>query len=216
MEQSRNDLSDSYDAVAEEYAAHLFDELEHKPFDRRMLDWLVEKVQARGMICDLGCGPGQIARYLTERGVHVCGIDFSPEMIRRARELNPGITFQQGDMLDLADVADEAFGGVAAFYSIVHVPRERMTDALRETRRVLCAGGVLLLTFHVGSETVHRDELFGKRVSLDFLFFETGEMKEYLAAAGFALEEVIERDPYPEVEYPSRRAYIFARKPKSA
>jgi hypothetical protein len=26
--------------------------------------------------------------------------------------------------------------------------------------------------------------------------------------------EVIERDPYPDVEYPSRRAYVFASKPE--
>jgi hypothetical protein len=32
--------------------------------------------------------------------------------------------------------------------------------------------------------------------------------------AGFEIEEIIERDPYaPEVEYQSRRAYIFAQKP---
>jgi hypothetical protein len=53
----------------------------------------------------------------------------------------------------------------------------------------------------------------GGKVSVDFLFFETEEMKSYLIAAGFGLEEVIKRDPYPEaVEYQSRRAYIFAKK----
>ena len=56
----------------------------------------------------------------------------------------------------------------------------------------------------------------GARGSLDFIFFETGEMKDHLKLVGFELEEVIERDPYPEVEYPSRRAYIFARKPSLA
>ena len=30
--------------------------------------------------------------------------------------------------------------------------------------------------------------------------------------AGFEEVEVIERDPYPGVEYPSRRAYLFARR----
>ncbi len=59
---------------------------------------------------------------------------------------------------------------------------------------------------------VHRDEFLGEEVSLDFIFFETEEMKGHLKAVGFELEEVIERDPYAEVEYPSRRAYIFARK----
>jgi hypothetical protein len=69
-----------------------------------------------------------------------------------------------------------------------------------------------LLTFHIGSETVHRDEWWGKDVSIDFNFLETAEIKEHLEAAGFELQEVIERDPYAEIEFPSRRAYIFAGK----
>jgi hypothetical protein len=65
----------------------------------------------------------------------------------------------------------------------------------------------------IGQEIKHLDEWWGKKVSLDFLFFETREMKSYLTTAGFGLEEIIERDPYPEaIEYPSRRAYIFAKK----
>ncbi len=50
-------------------------------------------------------------------------------------------------------------------------------------------------------------------MSLDFTLFETEEMKGYLKAAGFELEEVIERDPYPDIEVPTRRAYLFAGKP---
>jgi hypothetical protein len=50
-------------------------------------------------------------------------------------------------------------------------------------------------------------------VSLDFYFFETEEMKAYLTQAGFELEEVIERDPYPDIEVQTRRAYVFAKKP---
>ena len=46
-----------------------------------------------------------------------------------------------------------------------------------------------------------------------FHFFGTEEMKGYLRTAGFEIEEVIERDPYPDVEYQSRRAYIFAKNP---
>ena len=55
-----NDVQESYDKVARAYAEHFRDELVHKPFDRKMLDWLVEKVGQLGSICDLGCGPGHI------------------------------------------------------------------------------------------------------------------------------------------------------------
>lgn len=207
-------LQSSYDRVAESYAGQFRDEMEKKPFDRKMLDWLAEKVGSLGAICDMGCGPGQVARYLQERGMKVCGTDLSPEMVRQARNLNPDISFQPGDMLALTDVADNSYGGVAAFYSIVNLPRTSVTQALQELRRVLRPNGVLLLAFHLGQGIKHLDEFLGAAVSLDFFFFETEEVKGYLKTAGFELEEAIERDPYSEdVEYPSRRAYIFARKP---
>jgi len=50
-------------------------------------------------------------------------------------------------------------------------------------------------------------------VSMDFYYFEPKEMEEYLSSAGFECIETIVRPPYPEVEYQSQRAYIFARKP---
>lgn len=206
------ELRSSYDQVADDYAAEFRDEMERKPFDRKMLDWLAEKVGDLGVICDMGCGPGQIARYLSHHGVKVCGVDLSPVMVERAQSLNPAIPFQQGDMLALTNVRDDYYGGVAAFYSIIHVSRHSVIQALRELRRVLRPKGILLLTFHIGQETIHRDEWWGKEVSLDFVFYETEEMKGYLNTAGFELQEVIERDPYPEVEYPSRRAYVFASK----
>jgi hypothetical protein len=48
---------------------------------------------------------------------------------------------------------------------------------------------------------------------VDYLLFTSEEMTGYLRAAGFAIESVRERDPYPDVEHPSRRSYIVARKP---
>ncbi len=207
------DLQGSYDRVAADYAEQFRDEMEKKPFDRTMLDWLAERVGSLGVICDMGCGPGQIARYLHSRGAPVCGVDLSAEMVKHAQRLNPDIPFQQGDMLALKGVAENAYGGIAAFYSILHIPRASVVAALSELKRVLRPQGTLLLTFHVGQEVKHLDTWWDKPVSLDFLFFETDEMRGYLEAAGFALDEVIQRDPYPDREVQTRRAYLFAHKP---
>jgi SAM-dependent methyltransferase len=204
----------SYDAVADEYVQRIFDELQHKPLDRELLDRFADRVREVGPACDLGCGPGQVARYLHERGVHVTGIDLSPAMIDRTRRLVPGVRFQQGDMTAL-DVADASWAGIAAFYSLIHVPREDLVRTLRELWRVLRPGGLLLLAFHIGEETIHLDEWWGHKVSVNFHFFRPEEIAAHLRAAGFDLEEIIERDPYPDVEHQSRRAYIFARRPRT-
>jgi SAM-dependent methyltransferase len=208
------DVQTSYNRVSTEYATRFGDEMSYKPFDRVMLDWLIAKVGSRGSVCDMGCGPGQIARYLHSRGAPACGIDLSPEMIAQAQRLNPEIPFQQGDMLALTGVGDDTFGGIAAFYSLIHIPREQMVRAMSELKRVLRPGGVLLAAFHIGQQIVHLDEWWGQPVSIDFIFLERPEMKAFLQETGFALEEAIERDPYPDVEHQSRRAYLFARKPE--
>jgi hypothetical protein len=49
-------------------------------------------------------------------------------------------------------------------------------------------------------------------VNLDFILFERAEVEAYLRDAGFEPFEVCERAPYPEVEHPSHRVYIFAKK----
>lgn len=210
----RKDCRHSYDLVADEYARRIFDELRHKPLDRQLLDRFADTVRDVGPACDVGCGPGHVARYLHERGVQVCGVDLSPAMVERARALVPGVEFRRGDVTAL-DAPDGAWAGVAAFYSIIHIPRQDMPRAMGELRRVLRPGGLLLLAFHVGDDDIHLDEWWGKKVSVDFYFFRSDEVAGYLRAAGFDVEEIIEREPYPDVEHQSRRGYIFARRPKT-
>ncbi len=204
-------LDQSYSRVAEEYATRIFAELQHKPLHRQLLNRLAERTRGRGLVCDLGCGPGQVARYLSEQGVTVMGLDAAAGMVAQAQQLNPGIPFVQGDMLAL-DVPDSAWAGIAAFYSLIHIHRQQLHHVSTELNRVLQPGGLLLVSFHIGSETLHLTEWWEQLVDLDFHFFQPAEMAHFLEQAGFVLEETIEREPYPEVEHPSRRCYILARK----
>lgn len=200
----------SYDLVADEYVRRIYDELQHKPLDRQLLDRFAASVRDVGSACDMGCGPGHVARYLHEHGVQVCGIDLSTGMIESARRLNEGIDFQVGHMIALT-VPDGTWAGIAAFYSLIHIRRSDMVRTLRELHRKIQPGGLLLLAFHIGDGTIHLDDWWGQKVCVDFFLFRSDEMSDWLRMAGFEVEEIVEREPYPEVEHQSRRAYIFAR-----
>jgi len=205
-------IANSYDRLADEYARRLFHELDNKPLDRQLLDRFAAQVVV-GTVCDMGCGPGQVARYLHRAGVTVFGLDLSLGMVAEARRLNSDITFREGNMLSLA-LEDGTLAGITAFYAIVNIPKQSLSSVFREMHRVLLPGGLLLLAFHVGDDTLHEDELWGRAISMDFFLFPTDEIRRTLENAGFVIDEVVERGPYPpEVEYQSNRAYIFARKP---
>ena len=204
------DTQISYDRLADEYVRRIYGELQHKPLDRQLLEDFANRLEDAGLVADIGCGPGHVTRYLREHGVEVCGIDLSSELVERARRLNPGIDFRQGNLFSL-DLGDGALVGVISFYSIIHVPALDHVLAFSEFRRVLRQGGLLLVSFHLGEQGVHFDELWGQDVTLDFHFFCTDQVADALRSAGFEVEKTTERDPYPEIEAQTRRGYLLAR-----
>jgi SAM-dependent methyltransferase len=213
MEQTSDHVRACYDKVALDYAKRFAGELEHKPLDRELLGRFALEVRGRGEVYDLGCGPGHTTAFLHSHGVAVRGLDLSEGLLREARQRHPGIPFELGDMLALP-LGDASLAGVVAFYAIVHLSPQEVRRALAEMHRVLRPGGQLLLAFHIGQGSIHVEEFLGHRVSLDFALFTPQAITGELVQTGSTVVETVERDPYPDLEYPSRRAYVFARKPQ--
>ena len=204
------DMRDSYDAAAEAYADHLAAELEHKPLDRHLLNRFAESIRSGGLVADVGCGPGHVTKYLHDRGATAFGTDLSPNMIACARRRYPGLDFRVGDMRRL-EMPTGSLAGVLCFYAIVHFAEEELAPIAEELRRVLAPGGLALFAFHIGSEILHRDELFGAPVNLDFRFHDVAAVVTALQAGRLEVVERSEREPYPDVEYHSRRCYLLTK-----
>jgi ubiquinone/menaquinone biosynthesis C-methylase UbiE len=207
----------AYDAVACAYDRQFGDELDGKPLDRALLKALVELV-GTGTIADVGCGPGHVTRYLAKQHADVIGVDLSPAMIAVARERAPELTFTVGSMLRLR-ATDAAWAGAVSLYSIIHLTADERATAYREFARVIQPGGWLLVAFHVDSpefatgQVNHLTSWFGQSVELDGYFLDPSDVVSQLAGAGFTLMAKVERQPAPEVEYPSRRCYLLAQRP---
>jgi SAM-dependent methyltransferase len=204
-------VSVGYDAIADEYARHIYGELDNKPFDRAFLLRFAAATPP-GRVLDLGCGPGHIGRHLAAHGRDVLGIDLSPRMIALAQELNAHLEFRVADMRSLP-LESGTFAGIASFYSIIHLKPDEIRPAFCEMHRVLGVGGTLALAFHVGHEVVHIEELWGVKTCLDFAMLDPEVIQSELRHAGFEIVEAPVRSPYdPAVEAQTERCYVLARR----
>ena len=75
----------------------------------------------------------------------------------------------------------------------------------------MALGGLLLLAVHAGEETRHLAEWFGAEVDVSFRFFGPAWLGAELKRAGFAVESLTRRAPYPGAEVATPRAYFLAR-----
>ena len=211
MGQELKKIERMYDTVAKEYSETFSGDHEKKPKDQEILLRFSREIGDKKPVWDLGCGPGQTTKYLKDLGIEISGLDLSEKILEQARTNNPEIHFQKGNILEL-EFDDDSIAGVVAFYAIVHFTEEQVEIAFREAFRVLQPGGLFLFTYHIGEETIHLDEFLGKKIDIDFIFFTTYFILSCLKDSGFEKIEIIEREPYPEVEYESLRAYVFAKK----
>ena len=100
----------------------------------------------RGLAVDIGSGLGRICKGLSPRFDRVVGVDISPEMVRRARELvdEPNVSFEVGSGSSLEPVEDGTADLVVSFTVFQHIPKVEVIEGyIAEAGRVLKPSGIL-------------------------------------------------------------------------
>ncbi|GHF59962.1 SAM-dependent methyltransferase [Amycolatopsis bartoniae] len=204
-----DDIRKSYDTVAAPYADQVGKLFAAAPHQHAAMAAFADLVRTAGAgpVADIGCGPGHVTAHLRELGLDAFGLDLSPAMIDLARRDHPGSRFLVGSMTALP-LADDAVAGLLAWWSLIHLPDDVVPAVLAGFRRVLRAGGPLLLGFHVGDEAVPKTKGYGGHPMHVHVHRRRPErMGSWLREAGFTVE--VQTIVRPEDEVPS--AILFAR-----
>ncbi|MEV0266297.1 class I SAM-dependent methyltransferase [Streptomyces sp. NPDC050617] len=138
----RTGQAEAFDAIGDRYD----DAFPHKDGQIAAGDWLASALPPGSRVLDLGCGTGlPTARRLSEAGHKVVGVDISPGILKLARDNVPGAEFHQRDIAELRDGRLGSFDGIAAFFTLLMLPRPEIPHALRMLHGMLRPEGLLAL-----------------------------------------------------------------------
>jgi len=139
---------------------------------------------------DVGCGPGQYAKLLKDKGFEVELLDASTKMLEEASQLlgvNVPLPKNIYD-LDRYFSIDQDFDLIFACAMMIHVPKDRAQRIYQSFYRLLKPGGLLFVNFKIGDHSLICD---GGRF-FEYYSDHTVPMS-MIEAVGFEREDIILR-----------------------
>ncbi|WP_043265879.1 class I SAM-dependent methyltransferase [Streptomyces sp. CT34] len=183
--------AEAFDAIGDEYEAAF----PHKEGQIASGDWLAGALPAGSRILDAGCGTGlPTARQLSDAGHRVVGIDLSPTMVKLARDNAPGAEFHRLDIADLRAGrlgGTGSFDGIAAYFSLLMMPRAEIPYALGLLHDLLRPDGLLALAMVEADVDDFTIPFLGKSIRVSGYLRD--DLRRVVRDAGF---DVVGEDSY--------------------
>lgn len=148
-----------YNKNAFEYVASTKDSLVHDA-----LREFLQRVKKDGLILDFGCGSGRDSRYFLDLGYSVVSTDGSPFMAREAKRVFD-IDVRVSSFLSLKE--EEAYDGVWAQASILHLREDELKEVLVLIERALKDGGIFYSSFRKGIKDGEEGERYYTNMTLE-------------------------------------------------
>lgn len=206
-------MFNSYSALGK-WFEYLNDNWGYSEWLQHILDILHELNAGRDGV-DIGCGNGYFTRSLKKAGYDVVGVDLSPQMLNRAKE----VSLQEGVSVEffLADIAKLKLNrkvdfAIAVNDCINYVPKNKLKCAFNHVKLALKKGGVFI--FDISSEyklkNILANNLFAEdREKVTYLWFNT--LKDDRVEMDITLFEKDKDDKYIRNDE-SQTQYIYGEK----
>ena len=116
-----------------------------------LVQWL-QHLPAGARLLDLGCGGGQDAGTLDQRGYRIVGVDRTSALLSAGRRRYPLLSLVRADVRDLPFQAT-SFDGLWAAASLMHVPKPKARQILAVLYRLTRPGGLFAATVTYGAKS---------------------------------------------------------------
>jgi len=144
-------------------------------------------------ILDIGCGPGNITRYLlsVRPDYQILGIDVAPNMVALARKNNPTAVFEERDVRGIGTI-NQQFHGIVIGFCIPYLSPLDCRKLLVDCSELLTEEGILYLSFVDGSPADSGYQVGSSGDRMYFNFHKMNDVLMMLQQSGF---DVILRFP---------------------
>lgn len=153
--------------------------------------------QGKTTILEIGCGPGNITRYLTNKlpQTSILATDVSPQMVNYAKDNVPKAIFKVIDAREIATIGSH-FNGIMCGFCVPYLAMEDLSKLINDCNILLNSNGILYLSAIEGNYTDSNYEYSsdGKLKTFVHYYSET-DLKNELMKNKFSLIDII-RIPY--------------------
>lgn len=139
----RDETRKAYDRYAQKFADKFKEYAKNYPLPA---DFFLEHLEGK-KILDLGAGAGDHALYFKEKGYDVLCGDISERMVEMCRK--KGLRAEVMDIENM-EVEGKSYNGVWAYTSLLHIPRDKVPEVIKEIAGILRPNGIFALAVKQG------------------------------------------------------------------
>jgi predicted TPR repeat methyltransferase len=142
MDHAKN-VTSVFDSCAKEYQEKYMEvDLYNGSFDL-----FCDELKQDATILELGCGPGNITKYLLKKrpDLKILGTDLAPGMIRLARKNNPTAGFEIMDCMEIRNLKTR-YDAIMCGFCLPYLSKEKAIQLILDSSGLLQDSGLLYLS----------------------------------------------------------------------
>lgn len=150
---------------------------------------------ANAKILEIGCGPGNISKYLLSRrtDLEIHGIDVAPKMIVLAKKNNPGAHYEIMDARNINELSAK-YDGIIAGFCLPYLSQKDSEKLIGDSLNLLHKNGLLYLSFIEGDENKSGYQTGSTNNRCYVYYHHLEKLENHLLNTGFEILKIFKVD----------------------